>query len=271
MVEPAGETAPGTIAREGTLAGMTVALADDLLYRGFQSAARAVGTPVPPLAFHAKSEIPVARGLGSSAAAVVAGIVAATALLELGLSDDSIAQLGTEIEGHPDNVAPMVFGGATLVLPQTGARLEVARLTIHDSLALVFAVPDFTVETKKARAVLPPTVPHPLAAEAGARAAALIYGLSAGDPRALAAGLDGILHVPYRRDLVRGYDQVTAAARAAGAFGATLSGSGPTIVAVAPASYAEPVGEAMRKAWDAAGVRTESFKLTRPAGRYEIV
>jgi homoserine kinase len=267
----ANGTGPGTVERQGTLAGMTTPLLEDLFHRGFAAAARAVGKPVPALSFHADSEIPVARGLGSSAAASVAGIVAAATLLELELSNDSIAQLGTELEGHPDNVAPMVFGGATLVLPQTGARLEIARLTVHDSLALVFAVPNFTVETKTARAVLPQTVPHPLAAEAGARGAALVYGLAAGDPRALAAGLDGILHVPYRRELVKGYDQVTGAARAAGAFGATLSGSGPTILAVAPADRAQPVGDAMRKAWDAMNVRTESFKVTRATGAYEVL
>jgi len=270
-VEPARGGGAGTIEREGTLAGLELSLADDLLHQGFAAAVRAVGKQVPTVSFKANSEIPVARGLGSSAAAVVAGAVAASALLELDLSDDSLAAIGTEIEGHPDNVAPMIFGGATLVLPHTGAALEVARLTLHDSLALVFTVPDFTVETKKARAALPASVSHPLAAEAAARGAALIYGLAAGDPRALAAGLDGVLHVPYRRALVRGYDDVTAAARSAGAFGATLSGSGPTIVAVVPADRAQPVGDAMRRAWDALGVRTESFRVSRPAGAYEVL
>jgi homoserine kinase len=266
-----GGSGAGTIERQGTLADMDVALADDLLHKGFAAAARAVGKPVPRVSFKANSEIPVARGLGSSAAAVVAGAVAASALLELELSDQSLAAIGTEIEGHPDNVAPMVYGGATLVLPQTGAALEVARLTLHETLALVFAVPNFTVETKKARAALPASVSHPVASEAAARGAALIYGLATGDPRALAAGLDGVLHVPYRRSLVRGYDDVTAAARSAGAFGATLSGSGPTIVAIAPPDRAQHVGDAMRRAWDDLGVHTENVKVNRPAGRYEII
>jgi homoserine kinase len=267
-VESANGT--GTIERQGTLAGMTVALEDDLLYQGFAAAARAVGKTVPAVSFRANSEIPVARGLGSSAAAVIAGAVAASALLDLDLSNNSLAAIGTEIEHHPDNVAPMVYGGATLVLPQTGAELQVARLTLHDSLALVFAVPNFTVETRKARAALPATVSHRLASEAAARGAALIYGLATGDPRALAAGFDGVLHVPYRRSLVRGYDEVTSAARGAGAFGATLSGSGPTIVAVTPPDNAQRVGDAMRRAWDELGVRTENVKVNRPAGPFEL-
>jgi homoserine kinase len=268
-VEPAA--AAGSIERRGTLSGLNTPYQDDLLVRGAVAAARAVGKTAPPLALAVDSEIPVARGLGSSAAAVVAGAVAASALLELGLSDAAIAEIGTEIEGHPDNVAPMVYGGATLALPHTGAALEIARLRIHESLALVFAVPDFLVETKKARAALPASVSHAVAAEAAGRGAALVHGLANGEPRALAAGLDDVLHVPFRRSLVRGYNEVTGAARSAGAFGATLSGSGPTLVAVTPVALVDAVGDAMRRAWDAIGVRTETFPVTRPAGRYEIL
>ena len=267
-VEPAAQP---TIERRGTLAGLKTPYDDDLLVRGAVAAARALGKPAPVLAIVADSEIPVARGLGSSAAAVVAGAVAVNVLFELGLSDPAIAELASDIEGHPDNVAPMVHGGATLALPHAGAALEIARLTIHDSLTLVFAVPDFTVETKRARAALPATVPHAVAAEAAARSAALVHGLARGEPRAIAAGLDDVLHVPFRRSLVRGYDDVTAAAKNAGAFGATLSGSGPTIVAVAPGAVTAAVGEAMRRAWDKVGVRTDVFNVARPAGRYEIL
>src|SRR5207245_1169222 len=131
----------------------------------------------------------------------------------------------------PDNVAPAVFGGANLVLRGPDG-LIVTPLPIHQSLALVFAVPDFTVETKRARAALPATLPHADAVRAAAKSAALVHGLAHGDARLLAAGLDDVLHVPFRRALVPGYDEVTGAARQAGAYGATLSGSGPTIVAV---------------------------------------
>src|SRR5947208_522505 len=99
---------------------------------------------VPPvLLLTAESDIPVARGLGSSAAAVVAGAAAATALLGLGLGKDALAALCAGLEGHPDNVAPAIYGGANLVLrePDGGAGLSVTPLALHDTLALVFAVP----------------------------------------------------------------------------------------------------------------------------------
>src|SRR6266536_6351220 len=226
--------APVAIERGGTLRTLEMAPEADLLYRGFAAACRRAGREVPTgVSLAADSDIPVARGLGSSAAATVAGAAAATALLGLDLDRDVLATLCTELEGHPDNVAPAVSGGATLVL-RASPGLLVTPLVVHESLAFVFAVPGFTVETKRARAVLPASVTHAQAAQAAAKSAALVHGLAHADARLLAAGCDDVLHVPYRRSLVPGYDAVTAAAHAAGAFGATLSGSGPTLLAIAP-------------------------------------
>src|SRR5216117_1589949 len=262
---------PVVIERGGTLRALDTAPEADLLYRGFAAACRRAGREVPAgLALAADSDIPVARGLGSSAAATVAGAAAAAALLELKLDRAGLAELGSDLEGHPDNVAPAVFGGANLVLREPdGSGLSVTPLVLHESLALVFAIPDFTVETKRARAVLPETVPHARAVEAAARSAALVHGLAHAEPRLLAAGLDDVLHVPYRRSLVPGYDAVVSAARAAGAFGATLSGSGPTILAVAPAGRAAEIGAAMARAWKSVGMEVETFQVRRPAGGYE--
>jgi homoserine kinase len=266
----AGAAAPLAIDRRGTLRALDAPPDADLVYRGFAAACRRAGREVPAgLALGADSDIPVARGLGSSAAATVAGAAAATALLGLELDRDALAVLCTELEGHPDNVAAAVYGGANLVLPASHGLL-VTPLVVHASLAFVFAVPAFTVETKRARAVLPASVTHAQAAQAAAKAAALVHGLAHADPRLLAAGLDDVLHVPFRRSLVPGYDAVTAAACAAGAFGATLSGSGPTLLAVAPLGGAAAVGDAMVRAWRACDIAAESFYGARPAGGLEM-
>jgi homoserine kinase len=261
-----------TVERRGTLTALDIPPDADLLCRGFAAACAKAGRSVPSgLALVADSEIPIARGLGSSAAATVAGAAAATALLGLELDRDDLTALCAELEGHPDNVAPAVHGGANLVLPTVppdGGPI-VASLVIHDSLALVFAVPDFTVETKRARAVLPATMPHGQAVQAAAKGAALVQGLAHADGRLLAAALDDVLHVPFRLPLVPGYAEVTAAARTAGAYGATLSGSGPTVVAVTPAARAGAVGEAMVGAWRARGTSAQSFVTARPAGGFE--
>jgi homoserine kinase/molybdopterin converting factor small subunit len=222
----------------------------------------------------AGSAIPVARGLGSSAAATVAGAVAANALFGLGLDDRVIAGIAAEIEGHPDNVAPAVFGGATLALSARGengeARLEVRPLVVSTDLALVLAVPDFTVRTTQARALLPSIVPHAIATRAAALGAALVQGLATADDALLRAALDDVLHVPYRRELVRGFDAVVDAARAAGAFGATLSGSGSAITAIAPRALALAVSQAMQSAWREVGVETHSFESHTPDRGYAV-
>jgi homoserine kinase len=256
--------------RRGTLSALEVSPQHDLLYRGFAAACRRAGREVPAgIALSADSTVPVARGLGSSAAAAVAGAAAASALFDLGLDKATLMALCVALEGHADNVAPAVYGGATLVL-STRDGLLVTPLVVHESLALVFAVPDFTVETKRARAVLPATLPHAQAVEAAAKSAALVHGLAHADPRLLAEGFDDVLHVPFRRSLVRGYDVVVSAACVAGAFGATLSGSGPTVVAVAPPGRVVPVGEAMVRAWRGCDVYAETFHVARPGGGYEI-
>ncbi len=259
------------ISRAGALAGLDIPPHKDLLYLGFQRACEAAGREPPGgIAMEANSDLPVARGLGSSAAAVVAGAVAARALCDLSLDERALVTLCADVEGHADNVAASVAGGAVLVLRAPAGSWLITPIEVHPSLALIFAVPDFMVSTERARAVLPHSVSHHTAVVAAARSAALLHGLTLGDHALLAAGMDDVLHVPHRRGLVRGYNEVTAAACAAGAIGATLSGSGPTLVAIGPTEVAATVESAMAAAWRACGVGVETFRMTRPAGRYEV-
>jgi len=144
-----------------------------------------------------------------------------------------------------------------LVVP--GASARVVPLTVARGLTLVFAVPDFEVTTRAARAVLPKELPHRTAAQAAARGAALVHGLATGEADVLRVALDDVLHVPFRRLLIDGYDSVCSAAVGAGAFGATLSGSGSTLVAIAPERQAPAVADAMRGAWEQHGVQADSF------------
>jgi homoserine kinase len=267
----AGDGPAIAMERHGTLAGLDVPAADDLVACGFAAACRAASRGVPGrLAFSVESDIPVSRGLGSSAAAVVAGAAAADGLLELGLGTERLLAVCAEVEGHPDNVAPALYGGARLVLRQANGGFLSTALAMHPGLAFVFAVPDLRVETKRARAVLPEALPHATAVQAAARGAALVQGLATADPALLSLGLDDLLHVPFRRPLVQGYDAATAAARAAGAYGATLSGSGPTLVALAAPDRAPAVGHAMVGAWEAAGVSAESFVVSRAVPGYTV-
>lgn len=257
--------------RAGTLAHLNTRDSNDAIYVGFRAAAGAKKVALPErLRFKVTSEIAVGRGLGSSAAAFVAGTALANEFLKLGLDSFGIAEVGTALEGHPDNVCPSVFGGATLALTHAG-KVIVSPLEVHPTLAFVFAVPEFVLETKRAREALPNVVPHVTAVHAAAKGAALVRGLATADEAMLAAALDDVLHVPHRRRLVRGYDAVAAAAVDAGAIGATLSGAGSSMLAVVLAEKAEGVGAAMARAWQMTGVSAATFWNSHRVKGYHVV
>jgi homoserine kinase len=262
-----GEGETPALTRGGALAALGDAPAgDDLLVRGAALACAAAGRPMPRgLAIAATSDIPVARGLGSSAAALVAGALLADALLELRLGAHRVAALGSTEEGHPDNVAPMLFGGAVLGVPR-GEGWAFAPLALHDDVRAIVAIPTFQTSTRAMRGALPPDVPHRVAVRAAGKSAALVRGLADADPALLAHALDDVLHVPWRRALIPGYDTVVDAARAAGAWGATLSGAGSSLIALAPRDAAARVGQAMRDAWTACGIESEAWPAAVAGG-----
>lgn len=251
---------PVSIRRAGTLSVLACAAEDDLVWRGFVAACTVLRrTPPRGVDIDATSDIPVARGLGSSAAAVVAGALLANAALDGNLDAAAIIDIAAELEGHPDNVAPSTLGGAVLSVRGDAHHYTSVPLTVHSSLRFVFVVPDFEVRTSVARAALPQSIDFATAVNAAGRAAALVAGLQSGDTEILRPALDDVLHVPFRRALVRGYDTVTAAAIGAGAIGATLSGSGSTIVAVTHKDDATAVSEAAQRAWRSLGVVVTAF------------
>jgi homoserine kinase len=246
-----------SIRRSGRLNTVSVPVDEDLLVRGFRAAGGRGGM------IDATSDIPVGCGLGSSAAAIVAGILLADAALELNLTRHQVVEIATALEGHPDNVAPAAYGGAVLSV-RTPAGLVSAPLTVAAGIELLLVVPPFPSDTKAARAALPKTLSHADAVIAASRAAALVQGLSTGNGALLGAALDDVLHVPFRRARIPGYDAVVVAAQKAGAFGATLSGAGSAILAIAPRERAAPVGAAMIAAWRAVGVEAELIRNAHP-------
>ncbi|HLA25097.1 MAG TPA: homoserine kinase [bacterium] len=231
----------------------------NLVYRAASVVAAECGRSV---SFHirCRNDIPLARGLGSSAAAIVGGMVAANALLGRLLDDDVLLRLAVSMEGHPDNVAPALFGGAVVCAPSAGA-VTYARLTPAWHAAVVVAVPAFSVSTEEARRRLPTAVPFGDAAANVARTAALVASLVTGRTDLLGHAMDDALHQPYRRPLVPGMDAVFAAARRAGAYGTALAGSGPSIVALTPSDLAGAVGGAMIQAFRDTGTSARALTL----------
>jgi homoserine kinase len=207
-----------------------------------------------------RNRVPLARGLGSSAAAIVGGLVGADAVLHLGLSRNALLDLAWKMEGHADNVAASLLGGAVLV-DVSEDRVAWTRIIPRWEAVVVAAVPDFAVATDEARAALPDRVSRRDAVANIGRTARLVAAMATGETAALAGALRDGLHQPYRRRLVPGMDEVIAAAEAAGAFGAALSGAGPTIVALAPRERADAVGSAMVEAFARSRHRAAAMTL----------
>ncbi len=188
--------------------------------------------PADGLRFEVRSQIPLARGLGSSAAAIVAGLVAADHLYELGLGRDQIYRHAVEIEGHPDNVAAAVYGGFVLC-PTVDGSAELpapVRLDPPEGVEAVLVVPDDTVPTAEARTALPAAIPVTDAVANVAAASQLVLGIERSDLALIARGLADRLHQPARRSLYERSLELVGQAHELGAIGATISGAGPAVM-----------------------------------------
>lgn len=201
--------------------------------------------------------IPLARGLGSSSAAIVAGLVGADALLGTALPPSELLALAAEIEGHPDNVAPAIFGG--LVVCCTDAGLFALPLPAP-RLQVVVAIPNFEVSTEAARKVMPQSIPHADGVYNTSHVALTVAALMTGEFAHLRVGMRDRLHQPYRAHLIPGFEATCAAALAAGAHGVALSGSGPTIAAFCT-DHADDAAAAMIAALLGADVEARSLVL----------
>jgi len=189
-----------------------------------------------------QSSIPLCRGLGSSAAARVAGLVLSLLASEKPIDRDAVFASAEMLEGHPDNAGPAVYGGLVLVAHRP------TELQFHDTLGVALAIPDQLSSTQAARAILPPRVPRDDAISQASRSAALVLGMTQGDGDLIGYGMSDRIAVPHRKQLITGFDQALRAGLKAGAYGVTISGAGSAILAVAPKAIVSDVSRAMTDA-----------------------
>lgn len=215
---------------------------------------------VPPgLRIKLINNIPVARGLGSSAAAIVGGLVAANILAGGKLSQKELLNLATAIEGHPDNVAPALLGGIVVTVPVDG-EIKWVKINPPPGLKAILAIPDFSLLTKTAREALPQLVSLQDTVFNLGRLALLLSAFYQGDLSLLSTAMEDRLHQPYRASLVPGMKKVLAAARLAGARGVCLSGAGPSLLALADSNF-ELIARVMKETFQQNGVRARTLVL----------
>ncbi len=230
IIEPLGDGADELPRNKDNLIWKTA----DRFYREM------TGRTIPSGHLTVSSHIPFSRGLGSSAAAVVAGLLLANALLPEPLSRERLLHTATAIEGHPDNVAAALFGGFVLVYQDYQQIIRVRNYPPPD-LECLLAIPPYPVPTKDSRAVLPLQVPRDDAIFNAQRVALWIHAVSQRDWSVLRDAADDRLHQSYRTTLIEGLDDLIYASYEAGASAATLSGSGPTVMALSEKNHVDSI------------------------------
>ncbi|MBI3242176.1 MAG: homoserine kinase [Chloroflexi bacterium] len=231
---------------------------NNLIVRAANAVWEKIGHGPVGVTIKAHNGIPLGSGMGSSAAAVVAGLAAANALTGGPLSRSDLLRLAYQLEGHPDNAAAALFGGLTMV-SATGDELLHATLEVPP-LKVAIALPSVRLSTIEAREALPKNVPLKDAVFNIGRAAFVVRALQSGDYEMLGFAMTDKLHQPYRRKLIPGFDAAVQAARTAGASAVALSGAGPSLAAFAPDHHWE-IANAMKAAFESSGVTCRAFVL----------
>ena len=264
----------------GEGAGELAAGPENLVYRAMVFLFQEAGREMPGVRLRCHNEIPLERGLGSSAAAIAGGLVAANALCDGAFDSRDLLEMAATIEGHPDNVAAAILGGLQLVLTAQedtplspslakegyrGVGLFTAAIDVPPELNAVLFIPDLRIATSDARAVLPEKVTVADAVYNMGRAALLLAGMTTNHLEYLGVATQDRLHQPYREALFPAMKLLFRAARGAGALGVFLSGSGSTVLALTRGremTVAYEMAEAARQAGVAGRVQ-----VTRPTGR----
>jgi homoserine kinase len=216
--------------------GLVIDTPDNLMHRGFRQAFTTVGRQAPTVTFEVDNPIPLARGLGSSSAALVAGAAVADILLERSLGPDGVFQLTAKMEGHPDNVAPAVYGGFTVSAKTRMGTYLSQSFPLPRGWQLLFGIPDFELPTERAREVLPESYRREDVIFNTSRTA--LWGLAVvlDRPELLRLASQDALHEPYREALVPGLQGCQDELLQRGAYATFLSGAGPTLAVICASS-----------------------------------
>jgi homoserine kinase len=233
----------------------------NLAYQSFCRLYDHLGQTPPPIQLNIELSIPLARGLGSSATAIVGGLLGANMLAGNPLSRQAVMELAIAIEGHPDNVVPALIGGCQLATQNPNGEYVLCSIPWHYDLVPILAIPNFELSTAEARRVLPTQYSRADAIFNAAHLALLVRALESGHAEWLRTALDDRIHQPYRQSLITGFEAVQSAALNVGAYGLVISGAGPTLLALTDPAHCHGVQAAIERAWSDQGLIAQVMAL----------
>lgn len=234
----------------------------NLVYKTVKYLYDVCGRPLPGLTLTQTSNIPLARGLGSSSACIVGGLVGANALLGTPLSEDELLNFAATLEGHPDNAAPALLGGLVTAVIEDKKVYHVKQ-TIKDDLMFAAFIPPFELKTSKARRVIPQEINHKDGVFNLSRAALMSVSLYSGDYKNLRVACDDRLHQPYRMPLIKGAPEIFEMSYEFGAYASFVSGAGPTVLSIVNTDLFdfEQKAKTRLKERDFSGWRVQMFSI----------
>lgn len=245
IIEYQGEGAEKSSSRKDTLIGKSAELV--LKKAGWDKSKKGLKIKV-------FNQIPITRGLGSSASAIIGGIVGAAKLYNIDLTNQEMLELALPLEGHMDNIVPALIGGLTLAYKTGQEEIKWARIKTPRDLRVVVGIPDFTLSTGEMRKALPQKVALPEAVFNLSRSALLVNALQNSDWDVLAEAMEDRLHQPYRAPFIPGIEDMFIKIKKTGLAGVALSGSGPSVVSLTKKGGEETISKIMKDAFLNAGI-----------------
>ena len=236
---------------------------NSIVYKAVEMLYNSIGQEPSELRINIQSQIPITRGLGSSAAVVVGGLIAANKLLGSPADETALLSIATEVEGHPDNVAPAILGGFVLSSQEDDGSITYRKLDWPDDWDITVCIPDFELSTNIARSVLPKEVPMEDAIFNAKHLAMLVTAVCTKDSKLMKQSLKDRLHQPYREKLIPGMKEIMEAFKHEdGVLGCVLSGAGPALLVISYRYDLDKVKSVVRDIWNAQNIKVE-FKTLK--------
>ena len=235
---------------------------NNIIYKAVEMLYNSIGQVPSELKINIQSQIPITRGLGSSSSIVVGGLLAANKLLGNPADETALLAIATEVEGHPDNVAPAILGGVVLANQEEDGMVTYTKLSWPEEWDITVCIPDFELSTEIARSVLPKEVPMQDAIYNAKHLAMLIQALNNKDAKLMKSALKDRLHQPYREKLVPGMHEIMEAFKHEdGVLGCVLSGAGPSMLVISHKYDLDKIKSTVKDIWEAQNIKVDCRTL----------